>query len=195
MTNWKIPEFTLTELRSVYTIDLQEVNNPLRKDVNPEPEIEYNYTEDDRHIFEFFYKVFLFTWKRILVTDRLEYILYGKKQLFSNDAYGKVVSRKYMFINAIYRRCSLATYLIPREEDLFRKWGASEIQLTAAEAGRIVWRKFDYRIIHSDFLRLKTHYESWCKERGLSADSINSDLQFPEDFLMEIKTFKMYKKL
>jgi hypothetical protein len=40
MTDWKIPEFTFVDLRSVYTIDLQKITNPLRKDVDPNPEIE-----------------------------------------------------------------------------------------------------------------------------------------------------------
>jgi len=45
MTDWQIPEFTFANLRSVYTIDLQKITNPLRKDVDPNPEIEYSYIE------------------------------------------------------------------------------------------------------------------------------------------------------
>ncbi len=50
MTDWQIPEFTFADLRSVYTINLQKITNPLRKDVDPNPEIEYSYIEHEKRI-------------------------------------------------------------------------------------------------------------------------------------------------
>jgi len=196
MTNWKIPEFTFADLCSVYTIDLQKVINRLRRDVDPNPEIEWSYMEHDEYIFIFRYWVYLYTLDKMSVLQRpILNILYGKSKLYSTAASGKIVRREYMFIEFPYQRCLLATYLVPREEDLFRQWGAIEVQLTAFETGRIVWRKFGYRIIHSEFLRLKHHYKVWCKKKQVTADDINNDLQFPDDFLTSIRTFEMYKRL
>lgn len=197
MTDWKIPEFTFAELCSVYTIDLQKVINPLQRDVNPNPEIEYSYTKHDEYIFIFRYWVYLYTLDKMSVLQRpILNILYGKGKLYSNSGKsGKIARREYLFIEFPYQRCLLATYLVPREENLFQQWGAVEVQLTAFEAGRIVWRKFGYRIIHSEFLRLKHHYKVWCEEKQITPADINNDFQLPNDFLTSIRTFEMYKRL
>ena len=196
MTDWQIPEFTFADLRSVYTINLQKITNPLRKDVDPNPEIKYSYIEHDKYIFIFRYWVDWYTLDKMPVLQRaILNMLYGEGRLYSTGGTGKIVRREYMFIEFPYQRCLLATYLVPREENLFRQWGALEVQLTAFEAGKIVWRKFGYRIIPSEFLRLKHHYKVWCKEKQITADDINSDLQFPNDFLTSIRTFEMYKPL
>jgi len=62
-------------------------------------------------------------------------MLYGEGRLYLTGGTGKIVRREYMFIEFPYQRCLLATYLVPREENLFRQWGTIE------EDGTFVFRK------------------------------------------------------
>ena len=129
--------------------------------------------------------------------------LFPEKELWSGFClYGKFVTGRVAYnvsltVKSEYRKKGLAKVIYELENILYRKWGANEIQMTAAKQGKITWRKFGFLIHCHDIGLIEYLYEEWCRENGINYVMLMDTAQYPEKFLLsnKIKNFRMYKEL
>jgi len=134
----------------------------------------------------------------ILETD-LQRWLCDNKRLLGRSGRSKVAYRVRFYVRRNFQGKGFARYILAREEELFRRWGAREIQVTAMDDGRWVWtrEKFGYSIPVADFDLLQQRYVEWQRERGavdINRARVLSD--FPKDFLLSAtSSVPLYKDL
>ncbi len=123
----------------------------------------------------------------------------NKRTLRQPDVRARVAFRVRFYCRSRFRRARLATYLLPREELVFKKWGASEIQVLAMDDGLWVWTRpqFGYRIAEADFEALKQKHRDWQKGRGLTPIVEAKALEdFPRDFFeTAVRFLSLFKVL
>ncbi|HET7890449.1 MAG TPA: hypothetical protein VFL34_02950 [Candidatus Sulfotelmatobacter sp.] len=134
-----------------------------------------------------------------ILDQHLERWLCNNKKLFSQPGRSRVAYRVRFYIRGNFQRKGFAHYISIQEEQLFKRWGATEIQTTAMDDGRWVWtrEKFGYRIPVADFQLLQQRYVEWQRELGRSevrrADSL---ADFPKEFLLSaVNSFPLFKGL
>jgi GNAT superfamily N-acetyltransferase len=104
------------------------------------------------------------------------------------------------YVRGNFQGRGFATYIVNREEDLFRGWGAQEIQTPAMEQGRWVWTrdKFGYSIPAFDFDTLQQSYRDWQRIEKIGPPVRASRLSdFPRAFLLSsaVSTIQLFKRL
>jgi GNAT superfamily N-acetyltransferase len=113
---------------------------------------------------------------------------------------GKVAVRVKFYVRGNFQGRGFATYIVNREEELFRGWGAQEVQTPAMEAGRWVWTrsKFGYSTPEFDFGTLQQSYQDWQRSENIGSPVRASNLSdFPREFLLSsaVSTIQLFKKL
>jgi hypothetical protein len=110
---------------------------------------------------------------------------------------GKVVYNGLFFLKKEYQKKGIATLIYTIEEILYRKWQAIQIQLTATNDGKIVWRKKGFILPYSEILSLEARYEQWCLDNGKKYFELKNISLFPEEFLLStsVKQISMFKVL
>lgn len=133
------------------------------------------------------YSVQCFTMAGLPILDRLERWLCDNKRLLGSNGRSRVACRVRFYVRGNFQGQGIASHIIGREDSLFRRWGAAEIQVTAMEDGRWVWTRpqFGYAIRAEDFLLLQQRYTEWQRERGaLEVRRATNLVDFPRDFLL-----------
>jgi GNAT superfamily N-acetyltransferase len=134
-----------------------------------------------------------------VLDKELERWLCDNKNLLSRPGRARVVCRVKFYVRRNFQGSGLAEYILRQEEELFRRWGAKEIQVTAMDDGRWVWTraKFGYGIPVVDFNLLQQAYKEW--QRATNAPVIHradTVADFPRDFLLSGATgFALFKRL
>jgi GNAT superfamily N-acetyltransferase len=136
----------------------------------------------------------------ILDRDLERWLCDNKKLLSEPGQRARVAYRVRFYVRRNFRGSGLAQYILLREEDLFRRWGAEEIQVTAMDDGRWVWtrQRFGYSIPDLDFQLLQQRYIEWQREadRNAAIRRANTMADFPREFLLSAATaFQLFKRL
>ncbi|HTV59604.1 MAG TPA: hypothetical protein VMJ93_12105 [Verrucomicrobiae bacterium] len=193
---------TAKELAGVYMIDARKVRSAL---ANLDDELTtvtfsnvLDRTQDGSKVI---YEVYLAlaSGEPVLNHD-IQRWLCDKKQLRERPSEkGKVVFRVFFYCILKFQGAGLATYLLPREEQAFKKWGAREIQVLAMDKGRWIWTrpKFGYKLGEDDFRATVQRYIDWQRQRGLERPQIPKLLEdFPRDFLeTQVNSLALFKVL
>jgi GNAT superfamily N-acetyltransferase len=134
------------------------------------------------------------------ILDRdLERWLCDNKRLLGRSGRSKVAYRVKFYVRRNFREKGFAQYILAREEELFRRWGAKEIQVTAMDDGRWVWtrEKFGYRIPIDEFEFLQQRYSEWQRETGVTdVERAVALADFPKEFLLSAaRSLSLYKDL
>ncbi|MBM3238002.1 hypothetical protein FJZ31_17060 [Candidatus Poribacteria bacterium] len=196
--NWIIAEFTYDDLIAVYIVDVSQVRGNLKQIDNSRLDVTYEYYPNDVDVFIFQYSVDLFMSDGFPILERpILNKLYERKSLYSRSGYGRVANQVYFMVEFPYRKCGLLSYLNPREEQLFQRWGAKEIHLTAAWDGKVIWRRFGYQPPEDEFAILGLRYQHWATIHGIEYQEPQNINDFPEEFLKDdcVKLITMYKVL
>jgi GNAT superfamily N-acetyltransferase len=124
-----------------------------------------------------------------LLDKDLECWLCGNKALMGESGRSKVAVRVKIYFSPAFRSKGIGAYIVKREEELFRMWGASEVQLCAMDFGRWVWtrEKFGYSIRAFELAALQQKYRDWQRSRGIAAaELVRAEhlADFPQDFLL-----------
>jgi GNAT superfamily N-acetyltransferase len=136
-----------------------------------------------------------------LLEKELERWLCANKRLLSQPGRrGRIAVRVKFYVRDKFQGRGFATYVVNREEELFRGWGAQEIQTPAMEQGRWVWTraKFGYSIPQFDFDALQQRYRDWQRSKKAGQPVRAASLSdFPRDFLLSsaVKTIQLFKSL
>jgi hypothetical protein len=110
---------------------------------------------------------------------------------------GRVAYNANFSITLDFQHKGIAKVIYQLEDALYRRWGADEIQLSAAQTGKVVWRRFGF-MLHCDEVGIVEYlYEEWCGENGVKYSVSREINMYPEAFLLstKIKNFRMYKEL
>jgi GNAT superfamily N-acetyltransferase len=147
----------------------------------------------------YFVTFFIDTGEPLLDKD-LERWLCMNRKLLGQVGRGRVAVRVKFYVRSSYRGKGFAPYIVEREEELFRGWGAQEIQMPAMELGRWVWTraKFGYSIPQFDFDTLQQSYRDWQRSEGTGQSARASSLSdFPREFLLSsaVSTIQLFKSL
>jgi GNAT superfamily N-acetyltransferase len=137
-----------------------------------------------------------------LLDKDLECWLCENKPLKGRNVRARVAIRVKIYVNRNFQGRGIATYIVKREEDLFRRWGAVEVQLCAMESGRWVWTrdKFGYSTTDFEFGALQQKYRDWQRSRGVARTEIANAARlsdFPQEFLLSPSptSLTLYKAL
>jgi len=135
-----------------------------------------------------------------LLDKDLERWLCDRKQLLGQAGRSKVAVRVKFYVRRNFRQKGLATYIVGREENLFRRWGAKEIHVFAMDLGRWIWtrEKFRYSIPPFDFGLMQQRYREWQRAMGVSNIRVATCLSdFPKEFLLSsaVGTLPLFKSL
>jgi GNAT superfamily N-acetyltransferase len=129
----------------------------------------------------------------------LERWLCDNKRLLGQPGRSKVACRVKFYVRRNFQAKGFALYILGKEEELFRRWGAREIQVTAMEDGRWVWTrpKFGYSIPIVDFQLHQQRYIEWQRETGVATVVRAAALaDFPREFLLSAtSSLLLYKEL
>jgi len=133
-----------------------------------------------------------------VLDEALQRWLFDNKQCLSQPGVrAKVAYRLRFYCRTPFQRGGLATQLLLREEGVFKKWGAREIQLLAMDAGRWVWTrpKFGYQIADFDMHSLRQQYLDWQRSQKMTSILIAASLDdFPRAFLESaVNSLCLYK--
>lgn len=139
--------------------------------------------------------------KSPILDKELERWLCDNKMLLGQPGTrGRVAVRVNFFILPKYQQSGLATYVLSRERQVFRNWGAREIHVFAMEAGRWVWTRprFGYKIDDFEFQSLQQKFKEW--QRRIGAEQIRGAqtlADFPRDFLLsgEVNSLNLFERL
>ena len=94
----------------------------------------------------------------------------------------------------------LATQVLPKEERLFRLWGAQQVHTDAMDDGRWVWTRprFGYKAEAFHFESLRQQYKDWQRSQGVT-DIVDVDTlaDLPSEFLLseEVNSIALFKDL
>jgi len=135
-----------------------------------------------------------------LLEKDLERWLCMNRKLLGQTGRGRVAVRVKFYVRRNFQEKGFATYIVNREEELFRGWGAQEIQTPAMEQGRWVWTraKFGYSIPPFDFGTLQQSYQDWQRSERIGSPVRASSLSdFPKEFLLSsaVGTIQLFKSL
>jgi GNAT superfamily N-acetyltransferase len=179
---------TEEELRDVYRIDVNRVQERLASLRNDSTVIEFSGVSErtgDGNKLTYSVKLYLESGDPVLDREMERWLSDNKRLLQNPEVRAKVAFRVKFYCRSTFRGAGLATYLIPREEDAFRKWGAREIHVLAMDDGLWVWTRpqFGYTITQGDLQSLKQKHRDWQRARGSTQLVEISRLdEFPRDF-------------
>jgi len=147
----------------------------------------------------YFVSLFIDAGEPLLDKDLERWFCMNKK-LLGQTGRGRVAVRVKFYLRQNYRGRGFARYIVEREEELFRGWGAQEIQMPAMELGRWVWTraKFGYSIPQFDFDALQQRYRDWQRSEGTGRPVKAARLSdFPREFLLSsaVSTIQLFKSL
>lgn len=142
--------------------------------------------------------------KSLLDKSKSEYIvryLIPRKKLWhpyciSNETkIGRVVFNAYFFLLEAYRNKKIAKTVYLLEEEIYKKWGAEEVHMTAAEDGKYVWRSRGFVLHCDDTGNVEKMYKEWCTENGVEYAELKDITKYPVEFLQSdwVRHFRMYK--
>jgi len=190
------------DLRDVYTINHAELRDCLASLRNDSTTVEFSevneHTNDGNRVR---YSVNLYLDSGSVIFDKAmeRWLSDNKRSLERPEVRAKVAFRVKFYCRSPFKGAGLATYLLPREEAVFRKWGAREIHVLAMEDGLWVWTRprFGYRITEADFETLKQRHKDWQRAMGYAPTSeINRLEDFPRNFLeTAVKFLPLFKVL
>lgn len=135
-----------------------------------------------------------------LLDKELQRWLCTSRKFLGRSGRGRVAVRVMFYVRSNFQGKGFATYIVNREEELFRSWGAQEIQTPAMEQGRWVWTrdKFGYSVPPFDFDTLQQRYLDWQRsERAGRPVRASSLSDFPKEFLLSsaVSTIQLFKSL
>jgi GNAT superfamily N-acetyltransferase len=134
-----------------------------------------------------------------ILETALQRWLCNNKRLLGQPGRSRVAYRVRFHVRSNFQGKGFAYYILMREEDLFRRWGAKEIQVTAMDDGRWVWtrRQFGYSMPVADFQLLQQRYIEWQRETSAAAIvRAKTMFDFPRAFLLSAATgFALFKSL
>jgi len=69
---------------------------------------------------------------------------------------------------------------------MFRRWGATEIQIFAMESGRWVWtrNKFGYELFEAELPLVQQKYREWLRATTDTGTPPSRISEFPKEFLL-----------
>lgn len=188
-------------LRGAYWIDTSQMGAQLRQVDNTLTRLRLRLLENTPDGNRLTYLVAFFTRSSepILEQDISRWLCDNKALLGRPGYRSKVAVRVGFFVRPAFRGAGLAVYLLAREENVFRKWGAAEIQVLAMCLGRWVWTRprFAYSMDTFDFQTLQERYKEWQRAGGATSIVQAPDLSaFPRDFLLSaVNSLTLYKTL
>jgi hypothetical protein len=146
------------------------------------------------------YQVLFYTDMREPILEKdLERWLCDNKKLLGQPGRSRVAYRVKFYIRGNFQGKGFARYILVQEEELFRRWGAREIQVTAMDDGRWVWTRarFGYSVPVADFQFLQQRYIEWQREASTTAIKRAETLaDFPKEFLLSsASAFALFKSL
>ena len=191
------------QLESAYEIDAWKLGARLQKELRTESRrLHCQLLEGTSDGNKLVCRIGLYTNEAEPVLDQdLERWMCDNKRLRqSPNTRAKVAYRLAFFVRSIFQNEGLATAIIPREEDVFRRWGAIEVQTDAMYSGRWVWTRprFGYSLQQFQFDSLQQQYKDWQRSRGKSSILSAKNLsEFPRDFLLssEVNSLGLFKSL
>jgi hypothetical protein len=179
---------TEQELREVYRIDVARLHERLASIQNDSTAVEFSQVTErtsDGNKLRYSVNFYLHSGDPVL-DQQMERWLSDKKRLLEKpEVRAKVAFRVKFYCRLPLRGAGLATFIIPREEDAYRKWGAREIHVLAMDDGLWVWTRprFGYRITEADFETLKQKHKDWQRGKGSTQVVEVGRLEdFPRDF-------------
>lgn len=188
------------QLRAAYVIDTTAVKSPLNTVTNSSTRFSTQFhrrTHDGQRLL--FFVGFFCGDEPVLDEDLVRWLCDNKLCIGRPRERTKVAIRVRFYIRDKFQHAGLATYLLPREESIFRMWGARELHVYAMDSGRWVWTRprFGYQISRVDFELLQEKYKEWQRGRGAAQVVRSPDLaSFPREFLLsEVESLNLYKIL
>lgn len=148
----------------------------------------------------YFAAFFINTTEPLLEKELERWLCANRKLLGQPGRRGRVAVRVKFYVRGNFQGNGFATYIVNREEELFRGWGAQEVQTPAMELGRWVWTrsKFGYSIPEFDFGALQQSYRDWQRSEKIESPVRASSLSdFPKEFLLSsaVSTIQLFKNL
>ena len=186
---------TEQEVRDAYWIDIARVHARLASVRNDSSEIEFSDVSErtsDGNKLRYSLRLYLDSGEPVLDQELERWLSDDKMLLGSPDVSGKVAFRVKFYCRPAFKQSGLATFLIPREEDLYRKWGAREIHVLAMDDGLWVWTRprFGYTITVADLEALKQKHRDWQRRSGSPQQIQISRIEdFPRDFFAKAVGF------
>jgi hypothetical protein len=134
-----------------------------------------------------------------ILEKELERWLCDNKKLLGQSGRSKVACRVKFYIRGNFQKRGFADYILSQEEQLFRLWGAREIQTTAMDDGRWVWThpRFGYSAPDVEFQLLQQRYSEWQREtRAAAIIKAGTITDFPREFLLSaVGSVTLFKSL
>lgn len=190
------------EIKAVYWINVSSAFPQLPRVKNRLTSMKAELLRHNESGYKLVYYVAIFIQENepILEEDIVRWLCDNKASRGTPGARFKVACRIQFRISQKFQRAGLATYLLEREEQVFRKWGAREIQVSAMEDGRWVWTRprFGYQIDSFQFESVQEKYKEWQRRCGSDVVSVGLDISsLPREFLMsdEVGCLNLFKPL
>jgi GNAT superfamily N-acetyltransferase len=189
------------ELREVYWIDHSRVSAKLQIINNENTKLRLELLTRTADGNKLIYSVSLYAGESepVFLRDLQRWLCDNKLCLGEPRERSRVAVRVGFFLRSAFQRAGLASYILPREEDAFRKWGAREVQLLAIDDGRWVWARprYGYTVDVFEFQTLQEKYKEWQRAQGATSIRRAPDLSaLPENFLRtEVSCLNLFKEL
>jgi hypothetical protein len=120
--------------------------------------------------------------------------VFAAAPLWSTGERGPLAYNAALYVRQQFRRQGFATVVYAREDDLYRRWGLREIQITAVQEGLVVWIK--RRGFRPRFpALLAAEYRYWAERRGLPVAAPASSHDYPDEFLLTRQQLDVFKVL
>ena len=132
--------------------------------------------------------------KRYLFPDKELWSLLCKN---NQRIFGRVAYNSAFFLSPKYCKKGIGKTIYGLEENLYKKWGAREIHMTAARDGKAVWRKFGFILFCDDVGNVEKMYKEWCRDNNIEYSELKDINRYPEKFLLSdwVSNFRMYKEI
>jgi GNAT superfamily N-acetyltransferase len=189
------------ELQEAYILEPLELKALLRDLSNEYTKVKIAQPDRMGDSNRLIYSVDFFLSNHEQVLDQsLQRWLFNNKQCLSQPTLkSKVAYRLKFYCRKPFQGGGLAKQLLQREEAIFRKWGAREIQLLAMDSGRWIWTRpqFGYQISAFDMHSLLQQFQDWQRRGGIAVTGVPGTLaELPRDFLeTAVNSLTLFKLL
>jgi hypothetical protein len=192
---------TAQELCDTYIFDHARLKGLLQDLRNESTKVEINDPDRMGDSNRVMYNVSFYLSNGELVLDQAlqRWLLDNKQCLGQPGLRSKVAYRLKFYCRPPLQHGGLATQLLAREEAVFKKWGAREVQVLAMDSGRWIWTlpQFGYKIAEFDMHNLRQQFVDWQRFQGRSnIKRANTLGDFPRDFLeTAVNSVSLFKVL
>jgi hypothetical protein len=190
---------SVADIRDVYVVDLSQVGSQFATLDNDLTELKPTLLSNTSGKKVVYFVSFYTSATQPILDKPLERWLCENMALEgASSKKSKVAFRVNFFLRSQFHHGGFARYLLPREEHVFRQWGASEVQTLAMYDGRWVWTRpeFGYQCSEFQFSSIQQQYRDWQRTKGSSYVKAKNLADFPKAFLLsEVSSLKLFKNL